>query len=163
MNFINFTDSAKDCLRTRQLRMFAEREKRIVEENGTLEDPAQKELHIVCLSYDTGVRPNLFYRSNLGNDNDHPFVVDENEKYCQVAIIDYSNEKKCWILKLGFTRGLEFKSLKDATSAALLCTNENYSYVSKIDILKAIAENFPEHSEHLAEEIASMEGMGEMQ
>ena len=152
MKFINFNQEAMNCLSERQKRRFSEVDQYLSEQNAELEDPATKELYIVCLSYDNGVRLN--HNRHIFHDLDAPeFVVDEREISCECAGVQYSKSRGHWVLSIN--PNIKFKTLEDATSAALLCKDKK-TYLEK---LQTIAENFPEFKDDIEEDIKLIEAI----
>ena len=148
MKFINFNQTAINCISVEQWREFAKEEHHLPKRNEELEDPATKELHIVCLSYDDGVRHQPFY---FHGSQRSKTVIEEDKIYCRCATIHYCSVGKYW--ELSIFRFKEFKTLEDATKAALLCTGKK-TYLER---LQAIAENFPEFADDIVEEIKLIE------
>ena len=152
MKFINFNQEAMNCLSERQKRRFSEVEQYLSEQNAELNDPATKELYIVCLSYDNGVRLN--HNRHIFHDLDAPeFVVVENEINCEYVAIQYSKTRGHWVLNLN--PKIQFKTLEDALIAAELCVGGK----TKLERLKLIAENFPEFADDIAEDIELFEAI----
>jgi len=152
MKFINFNQTAINCISVEQWRDFATTEHYLSKRNEELEDSATKELHLVCLSYDDGVRrksisiaPHMAGRSKL--------VVEEDKIGCKCAEIQYSQSEEGWILSI--LMDVRFRTLEDATSAALLCKGKK-TYLEK---LQTIAKHFPEFKDDIAEDIELIEAI----
>ena len=148
MKFINFNQEAIDCISVEQWRDFAKEEHHLPKRNEKLADPATKELHIVCLSYDDGVRYKPFY---FHGSQRSKTVIEEDKISCRCATIRYNSIGEYW--QLSILRFKKFKTLEDAIKAALLCKGKK-TYIEK---LQAIAENFPEFADDIAEEIKLIE------
>lgn len=88
-----------NCLSERQKRRFHEIENHILENNEDLADPATKQLYIVCLSYDEGIRYNI--AAWLYNEPDIPrYVVVDSEKSCDCVAIQYSKSRVHWVFSI---------------------------------------------------------------
>lgn len=148
MKFINFNQSAFNCISVEQWRDFAKEEHQLPKRNEKLEDPATKELHIVCLYYDDGVRHESFY---FHGSQRSKTVIKEDKIYCKCATIRYDSIGECWQLSL--FRFKKFKTLEDAIKAALLCKGKK-TYLERLQV---IAENFPEFADDIAEDIKLIE------
>ena len=150
MKFINFNQTAINCISLQQWREFAAEEHHLPKRNEELEDPATKELHIVCLSYDDGRRakPYYFHGSQRAKT-----VIEEDKINCNCAQIHYSSIGEYW--QLSILRDIRFKTLEDAIKAALLCKDKK-TYLEK---LQTIAKNFPEFADDIAEDIELIEAI----
>ncbi len=150
MKFINFNQEAINCISERQWKRFREVEQYLSRQNKEVEDPTTRELYIVCLSYDNGVRINI--NRAIFNDLESPeFVVVENEISCECAGIQYSNNKGCWVLSIATK--IPFKTREDAIRAAILCKGME----TRLERLQAIVENFPEFADDIAKDIKLLE------
>ena len=150
MKFINFNQTAINCISVEQWREFAKEEHQLPKRNEELEDPATKELHIVCLSYDDGVRHQPFY---FHGSQRSKTVVEEDKISCKCATIRYNSIGEFW--QLSILRFKTFKTLEDAIKAALLCKDKK-TYLEK---LQTIAENFPEFKDDIEEDIKLIEAI----
>lgn len=148
MKFINFNHTAINCISVEQWRDFAEEEHQLTKRNEEFEDPAKKELHIVCLYYDDGTRSKPFYFHGSMRSKT---VVEEDKISCRCVTIRYCSIGEYW--QLSILRFKKFKTLEDATRCALCCVGKK-TYLEK---LQAIAENFPEFADDIAEDIKLIE------
>ena len=141
MKFIDFNDKAIDCISIEQWRRLAKKDN-----SRCKNSEAEKDITLVCLSYDDGVRWERFdmapHMAGKSKEVLHKELIN-----CHFAeILYYGNQNAYWRLHLNidkvpeFPCEVEFKTREDAIKAARLCKNAK-------DIFEAgaiISKEFPE-------------------
>ena len=134
MKFIDFNDEAIDCISIEEWRRLAKRDNARREKS----EDEEKEITLVCLSYDDGVR----------YDRAKKVLHKELIKCHYAEIFSYWN-KKFWVLQLNFDDCPEFpfydakfKTKEDAIKAAQLCKKAK----TMEEAGAIIAKEFPEYA-----------------
>ena len=146
MKFIDFNNKAIDCISIEQWRELAKLDNSRSINSKKLKDE-EKEVTVVCLSYDTGVRFERFdiapHMAGKSKEVVHKELI--NCHYAEILYYGPSNNKY-WALNLNIDDNLfphsltKFKTREDAINAARLCKNAK----TLTEAGAIIAKEFPE-------------------